>query len=58
MNKLRLDRENKKVLGVCSGLARWTGMDTGLVRVLFVIAALIGFGSPVLIYILLGLIID
>jgi phage shock protein C len=58
MNKLRLDRENKKILGVCSGLGQWTGIDANLVRILFVIAALVGFGSPVLIYILLGLIIN
>ena len=58
MNKLRLNKENKKILGVCSGLADWTGIDVNIVRVLFAAATLIGVGSPILIYILLGLIID
>lgn len=58
MNKLRLNKENKKILGVCSGLADWTGMDVNVVRILFAAATLIGVGSPILIYILLGLIID
>ena len=58
MNKLRLNKENKKILGVCSGLADWTGMDVNVVRILFAVATLIGVGSPILIYILLGLIID
>ncbi len=58
MNKLRLNKENKKILGVCGGLADWTGMDVNVVRILFAAATLIGVGSPILIYILLGLIID
>jgi phage shock protein C len=58
MNKLRLNKENKKILGVCSGLADWMGIDVNIVRILFAITTLIGVGSPILIYILLGLIID
>ncbi len=58
MNKLRLNKENKKILGVCGGLADWTGIDVNVVRVLFAAATLIGVGSPIVIYILLGLIID
>jgi phage shock protein C len=58
MNKLTLDKENKKILGVCAGLARWMGIDVNIVRLLFVITTLIGVGSPILIYIVLGLIIN
>ena len=58
MNKLTLDKENKKILGVCAGLARWMGVDVNIVRLLFVITTLIGIGSPILIYIVLGLIIN
>lgn len=58
MNKLRLNKENKKILGVCAGLADWMGVDLNIVRLLFVITTLIGVGSPILIYIALGLIID
>ena len=58
MEKLTLDKENKKILGVCGGLANWAKIDTGLVRAGFVIATLIGAGSPILIYLVLGFILD
>ena len=58
MNRLRLNKENKKILGVCAGLGDWTGIDVNVVRILFAVTTLIGVGSPILIYILLGLIID
>lgn len=58
MTKLMLDRANKKIWGVCAGLANWTGMDATVVRVIFVLATLFGFGSAILIYVALGLILD
>jgi phage shock protein C len=58
MNKLHLNKANKKILGVCAGLADWMGVDVNIVRLLFAITTLIGVGSPILIYIVLGLIID
>lgn len=58
MTKLALDQANKKILGVCGGLANWTGMDVSIIRILFVAAAVLGIGAPVLIYIALGLILD
>lgn len=58
MTKLSLNRANKKILGVCAGLADWSGIDAMIVRVAFVLATLIGFGSPILIYVALGLILD
>ena len=58
MTKLTLNRANKKILGVCAGLADWSGIDAMIVRVAFVLATLIGFGSPILIYVALGLILE
>ncbi len=58
MTRLSLDKPNKKILGVCAGLANWSGMDPMIVRLIFAIATLIGFGSPILIYILLAMILD
>jgi phage shock protein C len=58
MSKLMLNRANKKILGVCAGLSDWSGIDTTVIRIGFVVATLIGFGSPLLIYIALGLILD
>lgn len=58
MTRLALDKTNKKILGVCAGLANWTGIDAMIVRLIFAIATLIGFGSPILIYIVLAMILD
>ncbi len=58
MTRLVLDKANKKILGVCAGLANWTNIDPLIVRLLFVVATLIGMGSPIIIYILLAMILD
>jgi phage shock protein PspC (stress-responsive transcriptional regulator) len=53
-----LDKRNGKVFGVCSGIGRHFGIDPLLVRLGFVVTTLIGFGSPVLIYLAIALIAD
>jgi phage shock protein C len=58
MARLTLDKANKKILGVCAGLANWTGIDAMIIRLIFAFATVVGFGSPVLIYILLAMILD
>lgn len=58
MSRLVLDKPNKKILGVCAGLANWANMDPMIVRIIFAAATLIGFGSPILIYIVLAMILD
>jgi phage shock protein PspC (stress-responsive transcriptional regulator) len=58
MSRLVLDKANKKILGVCAGLASWSGMDPMIVRLIFAVATLVGFGSPILIYILLAMVLD
>jgi phage shock protein PspC (stress-responsive transcriptional regulator) len=52
----RLDKANGKIMGVCAGLANYTGVETVWLRVGFVAAAILGFGSPVLIYLIIGLV--
>ena len=54
----RLDKNRGKVFGVCAGIGNYFGVDTMLVRVGFVLATLLGFGSPVLIYLAVALIAD
>lgn len=56
MGKLVKSSYDKMLFGVCGGLANRFGMDSTLIRVIFVIAAIIGLGSPVLLYILLAFI--
>jgi phage shock protein C len=58
MTRLTLDRSNKKFLGVCSGISAWSEIDVSIIRILFAATALIGVGSPILIYFLMALILD
>ncbi len=37
-----LDRQNKKIAGVCAGLANYFDIDVTLVRVLFLVALIVG----------------
>jgi phage shock protein C len=48
-------RSDKMIAGVCGGLARYFAVDPVIVRLVFVLAVLLGGASP-LIYLLLWLI--
>lgn len=56
--KFHLDKDNGKFLGVCAGLARYLGVDPTIVRLVFAIGTLIGFGSFILIYFAIALLAD
>ncbi len=55
--KLYRSRNNRMIAGVCSGLAEFFGIDPTVVRLIFVAGTLIGFGSFVLIYIILFIVV-
>ena len=40
----------KKILGVCSWFSEKFDLDVSGIRMLFIIAAILGMGSPILIY--------
>lgn len=50
----RLVRKNKKIFGVCGGLADYFGLDPTLIRVLFIASVLI-LGTGVLLYLILAI---
>ncbi|PKB19620.1 phage shock protein C (PspC) family protein [Novosphingobium kunmingense] len=54
----RLGRSQAKLMGVCSGIADYFGIDVTLVRVAWALGTILGMGSLVLIYIAIGLIAD
>ena len=54
----RRDRADGKVAGVCAGIADYFGIDPLLVRAVFVIGTLVGFGSFLLIYLAIWLLAD
>ena len=53
-----LGRGNKKIMGVCSGIANYFGWDVNIVRIAWVIGTLLGVGSLLLVYLAIGLIAD
>jgi phage shock protein PspC (stress-responsive transcriptional regulator) len=54
--KLRKSRTDKMLAGVCGGFAEYLGWDATLVRVLFVILLFLGYGSPILVYFILAIV--
>lgn len=54
----RLDKDNGRLMGVCSGLANATGVDAVIWRIGLIVATLLGFGLTIPIYIAVGLIAD
>ncbi|MFM5907251.1 MAG: PspC domain-containing protein [Novosphingobium sp.] len=53
-----LGRSQAKLMGVCSGIADYFGVDVTLVRVAWALGTILGMGSLVLIYLAIGLIAD
>ncbi|MGX7112688.1 PspC domain-containing protein [Gemella cuniculi] len=44
------------IAGVCSGLSERFGVSVSLIRVLWLLASIFSFGSPILIYILFAIV--
>ena len=54
-NSFRLDKNDRVLMGVCAGLADYTGVDLLLIRVITVLLTLFGVGSTIILYLLVGL---
>jgi len=54
--KLYRSRTNRKLAGVCAGLAQYLNADATLIRVLFVVLALLG-GPGIVIYLLMWILV-
>ena len=44
------DKRNGKFLGVCAGIADYTGFDVNLIRICMIAAIIMGSGAPLLLY--------
>ncbi len=55
--KLYRSRKQRMIAGVCGGLGEYFGVDPTVMRVLFVVATVLGFGSPILIYLILLIVV-
>lgn len=56
MSRLAKSSSDKMLLGVCGGLAQRFGIDSTIVRAIFVVGAILGVGSFILIYIVLAIV--
>jgi phage shock protein C len=56
--KFYLDKRNGKVMGVCAGIADYTGFDVTLVRIMMIAAILMGGGALIPVYFIAGWIAD
>jgi phage shock protein C len=52
--KFYLDKRNGKFMGVCAGIADYTGVDVTLVRIGMVLLALLGQGIGIVAYFVVG----
>ena len=52
--KFYLDKRNGKWMGVCAGIADYTGLDVNLIRIGFVCLTVLGQGSPIVAYLIAG----
>lgn len=57
MKKLYLSDTNKKIGGVCGGLGEYFEVDPTLVRVIFILIALLSVGLGVIAYLLIWMVV-
>lgn len=55
--KLYRNKQDAKIAGVCSGVADYFEVDVTLVRVIWLVLAIGGVGSGILLYIILALVL-
>jgi phage shock protein PspC (stress-responsive transcriptional regulator) len=59
MTTKRLTRspDDRWIAGICGGLAEYTGLDATLIRVVLLVATILGAGSLIVIYLVCWLLI-
>ena len=57
MKKLYLSSIDKKIFGVCGGIAHYFGIDSTMIRLGCVFLALVSFGALVLFYLIAWILI-
>jgi phage shock protein PspC (stress-responsive transcriptional regulator) len=55
--RLYRSRDNRMIGGVCAGLGEFVGIDPTMVRLGFVLGALFGVGSLIVVYLIMLLIV-
>lgn len=57
MSRLTKNQKDKMIFGVCGGLSQYSGLDSSLIRILFVLGAVFSGTFLLWIYLLLGFIL-
>ncbi len=57
MRKLYRSTRDRKLFGVCGGLAEYLGVDATLLRILLIVVAVFSAGSVIIVYIIAGFVI-
>ncbi|KIL36255.1 hypothetical protein SD71_08810 [Cohnella kolymensis] len=57
MRKLYRSTRDRKIFGVCGGLAEYLGVDATLLRILLVVVTFFSAGSVIIVYIIAGFVI-
>lgn len=55
--KLYLSDKDRKIAGVCGGLADYFGIDSTIVRILWALAVLVSYGTGFILYLVFWLIV-
>lgn len=55
-NEYALDKGNAKLMGVCAGLAKWTGVDPMTIRMGVVLMSVLLTPLTIMLYLIVGLI--
>ena len=55
--RLYRSRDERMLAGICGGLGEYLNVDPTVIRILFVILALVGFGGGILLYLAMWLIV-
>jgi phage shock protein C len=56
VHKLMRSRTDKKIAGVCGGLAKYLGISSTIIRIIFVAALFLGYGSFFLVYLAMAIV--
>lgn len=57
MRKLYRSSTDKQVSGLCGGIGAWLGVDSTVVRLVALIAAIMSFGTVIAIYVIASIIV-
>lgn len=55
--KLYLSDKDRKIAGVCGGLADYFGIDSTIVRILWALAVMVSYGTGFILYLVFWLIV-